>query len=272
MTTRTLVARLRRLWVFLGLYATLLFVGWSLVAYRASADGRRAAVSDTSVIVDRVPGAWRFRPANGVVDTARGLLFFPGALVDPRAYAPLARAAAAAGFYAVVVDLPRRGAFGGADDPALLVRARDETTREGAPRRWIVAGHSRGAVVASSLAASGWPAMTGLVLAGSIHPRDVDLAQLAVPVTKLVGTRDGIASIERARENRRLLPPSVCWIEIEGANHSRFGWYGYQPGDRRARIPADEQRAIWLGALLDQLRADGRTLRPGPACGTPPTR
>ena len=42
---------------------------------------------------------------------ATALVFFPGALVEARAYAPLARAVAQAGYRATIVELPRRGAL-----------------------------------------------------------------------------------------------------------------------------------------------------------------
>ena len=115
--------RLRRVWVMLGIAATIIFVGWSLIAYRASAEARAAARSDAAVGITREDGIWHFNPANHHSGASTGLLFFPGALVDPTAYAPLARAVASAGHHVIIVELPRRGAFGGAKDPDLLVRA-----------------------------------------------------------------------------------------------------------------------------------------------------
>jgi len=126
--------------------------------------------------------------------------------------------------------------------------------QSGETERWVVAGHSRGAVVASTFAAT-YPAhVAGLVLIGTTHPRDVDLSTLTVPVAKILGTRDGIASERRSNANRHLLPASAHWVRIEGGNHSQFGWYGFQPGDRFATITATEQRAQMLAALLDVLR------------------
>ncbi len=245
---------IRRVWITLGITATIVFVTWSLVAYRATDEARRALASDATVVVTDTTGATRFVPAPGRARAGAGLLFVAGALVDPVAYAPLARAAAAAGHEAWIVALPRRGAFGGAEDPALLARVAAIMGRADAPRRWVVGGHSRGAVIAVQVAHARPARLAGLVLVGSSHPRDVSLADLAVPVTKIVGTRDGLASPAEVRANAHLLPASTRWVWIDGGNHSQFGWYGFQPGDRRARVPAGVQRATMVRAVREALR------------------
>lgn len=78
------------------------FVTWSLVAYRASAEARRATVSDAAVAVARDGGIWRFEPTAGAKDPT--LVFFPGALVDPRVYAPLAVAVARGGHRVIMIE------------------------------------------------------------------------------------------------------------------------------------------------------------------------
>ena len=181
-----------------------------------------------------------------------GLIFFAGALVDPVAYAPLTRAVAQAGFPAYLVPLPQRGAFGGADDPGLYARA-DSILGSGGGRAWVIGGHSRGGVVASTIAARRPSAIAGLILVGTSHPRDVDLSALAVPVTKIVGTRDGLASPEEVRGNAHLLPPTTEWTWVEGGNHSQFGWYGFQPGDRPARMEREEQHRLMIDAVVAAL-------------------
>ena len=94
----------KRVWITLGISATVVFVAWSLIAFRASPAARRAALGDARVQVTHADEAWTFTPAAGRGAGSAGLLFFPGALVDPIAYAPLARAAAAAGFPAFIVE------------------------------------------------------------------------------------------------------------------------------------------------------------------------
>lgn len=252
---RSLWAIIRTTWVTVGLLATAVFVGWSLLAYRASAEAREATLSDSAVAVHHEDGVWSFRPAGGDDPRTVGLVFFPGALVNPVAYAPLARSAAEAGFTAWIIELPRRGAFGGADDPAMEARLQRALASERAPARWVAAGHSRGGVVASRVAAGRPAGLAGLVLIGTSHPRDVDLSGLTIPVTKIAGTRDGLASPPEVEANRAKLPAATRWVWIEGGNHSQFGWYGFQPGDRRATVDGSAQRGAMLRATLETLRA-----------------
>lgn len=238
----------------LGSAAFVIFTAWSVIAYRASSIAQAALQSDARVQVTRAADSWTFTPRGDRAQTT-GLLFFPGSLVSPIAYAPLARAAAIAGFSATILELPRRGAFGGANDPQLFARASALIAARGGPDLWIVAGHSRGAVVATQLAADRPKGLAGLILIGSSHPRDVSLAALEIPVAKIVGTRDGLASPDEVKANRHNLPASTHWVWIEGGNHSHFGWYGFQPGDHIARIPAADQRTAMIEAVLEMMRA-----------------
>jgi pimeloyl-ACP methyl ester carboxylesterase len=82
----------------------------------------------------------------------------------------------------------------------------------------------------------------------------VDLSGLKIPVTKIVGTRDGVAKPEAVKRNASLLPAHTRWIWVNGGNHSQFGWYGFQPMDRRARITPEKQRAIMIDAVASLLR------------------
>jgi pimeloyl-ACP methyl ester carboxylesterase len=95
------------------------------------------------------------------------------------------------------------------------------------------------------------------LLVGTTHPRDVDLSKLKWPVTKIVGTQDGIAPLEKVEANRHLLPASTRWVRIEGGNHSQFGWYGFQPFDHFATISRDEQHAQLIREIIESLRQAG---------------
>jgi pimeloyl-ACP methyl ester carboxylesterase len=252
--SRLWLHHIRRIWAVLGSAAFVIFTAWSVIAYRASSIAHAALQSDARVQVTRTADSWTFAPKEESSEPT-ALLFFPGSLVSPVAYAPLARAVAIAGFSATILKLPRRGAFGGADDPRLFARARALMADPDGPDVWVVAGHSRGAVVATKLAAGRPKGLAGVVIIGSSHPRDVSLAALRIPVAKIVGTRDGLASPDEVNANRHNLPASTHWVWVEGGNHSQFGWYGFQPGDHFARIPAVDQRAAMTETVLELMRA-----------------
>src|SRR5688572_5445589 len=154
-------------WTRLGALAGIIFVGWSLIAYRANGQGRAALEPDAKVSVKRADAYWRF---DGPNPAPVGLVFFPGGLVDPVAYAPLVRTVAVHGYTALLVELPRRGAFGGAVGPDVTgryLRAMREAQGSGGPARWVLGGHSRGAAVAAEALRAMPTGIAGLVLIGS---------------------------------------------------------------------------------------------------------
>lgn len=242
---------MRRVWIAAGLSVTAIFVAWSLIAYRATGDARAALRSDDAVAIGHAEGYWSFDPKTPA-DT--GLIFVAGALVDPVAYAPLARAIAEQGYPVMLVELPRRGAFGGADGPEVFARARAAASSRARVTRWVAAGHSRGGVVAAQMVRDGFPGLAGAVLIGTSHPRDFSLAATPIAMTRVYGTRDTVADVEKLERTRANLPASARMVAIDGGNHSQFGYYGFQPGDWPATITRDAQQAITRRALLDALR------------------
>lgn len=248
--------KFRRAWALIGTTALVAFIAWCALAYRANGEAQRAAASDAQVAVSHGEGFWMFMPQRKQAGQSPGLLFFAGSLVDPRAYAPIARQVARQGFPVLVVELPRRGAFGGADGADVLQRAQAAMDQLPGVRHWLAAGHSRGGEVAARFAASHRAALIGLVLIGTSHPRDFSLRDDSLPVLKIIGTRDGLASPERNWRTRHNLPPTARWLILQGGNHSQFGDYGFQPGDRFAELPRQRQRAATVAALLAMLRAD----------------
>lgn len=239
-----LLQRIRRIWATLGTIAFVGFVTWCLIAYRASPTARAGLLTDSLVTVTPGSGYWLFSPLAPRVPPVR-LVFLSGALVDPVAYVPLLHAVAARGFAVYLFALPWRGAFGRADGDEFQDRIR--SFMDTLPGAWVVAGHSRGAKIAALLARQPTTRMTGLILLGSTHPRDFSLADTRLAVTKVYGTKDGVAPEGAVLAKAAHLPPSTHWVAIEGGNHNQFGYYGFQPGDHFATITRGAQQAATLG-------------------------
>ena len=250
---RTWRSRIHGAWVTSGSITGIVFVAWSLLAYRATGAARAALQSTSTVAVESHDGYWRFTPPQ---PAGVGLLFFPGALVDPVAYAPLLRAVAERGYTVLLVQVPRRGAMGGAESQELVTRysrAIRETEAAGGPKTWVGGGHSRGGVISCNVARSRPAWLAGLVLIGTSHPRDFSIAHLDLPVTQVFGTRDTVADVEKVIAARRNLPPSLTMVEIDGGNHSQFGYYGFQPRDWPATITREEQQRRTTDAIVAAL-------------------
>lgn len=245
----TLLQRIRYIYVRVG--ATLLvlmpIVMW--LAFRPWGLPEGVLVSSGRVAVANRDDAIVFTPQPA---SAAGLLLLPGCPVDPEAYAPLARRIADAGAPAIIVRVPHRcAAFG--DLPAQLDARIDALIAEHAATRWVITGHSRGALHAARFAAAHQDRIAGLVLMGTSHPRDRDLSALIIPVMKIAATNDGVAG--EAQFDRQRLPATTTWVRIEGGNHAQFGFYApYQLWDGRATIARAAQQDQIVAALLQVLR------------------
>lgn len=196
--------------------------------------------------IERYPMESRFTPKDKA--KAARLVFYPGAMIDPLSYDPLARRIARAGYAVVVLHLPQRLAFGSHMDQ-LMSRTLDKV-RTG---RWALAGHSRGAVAAATFAHLHPDKVAGLILVGTTHPRDFDLSGARFPVTKIMASRDGVAPVAQSRANQGYLPPSTRFVTIEGGNHAQFGYYRYQLFDGKATISREEQQQQLTRAMLAAL-------------------
>lgn len=220
-------------------------------AVLASGSNVRVSISSSSL---------RFAP---IPDTAAAaLVFFPGAIVDPVAYTPMARAIAEAGFEVVILPLPYRLAVLDRHEADLAERTIAVVESDVADRAWVVGGHSRGGALAAAFVRDHEATTTGLLLLGTSHPREDDLSRLRIDVAKVFASEDGLASEAEVHQFAPNLPPSTHWTRIEGGNHAQFAWYGWQIGDHGASISREEQQEITVRAIIEQLQRV--TVRPTP--------
>jgi len=214
----------------LGIVAVLIWTQLVMPADRAAAqavfDNPAVTVTDTDVSVVIAPAE---KPSTA------GLVFIPGAKVDPYAYlATLSGTVEATGMTVVITKPVLNLAF--FDQRPL------DTFTDTAPdvTAWLVGGHSLGGVRACMYAADA--PVAGLVLFGSYCAAAVD-DDLAV--LSLSGSEDGLSTPAKIQDTADLLPADTVFVEIDGANHAAFGAYGAQPGDGEATIsPAESERAI----------------------------
>ncbi|MBX3010208.1 MAG: alpha/beta hydrolase [Caldilineaceae bacterium] len=240
--------RLTRLIVMGLLLLALCFIGFLVWASRpavAMPEAVLALQSDDTVAVTTEP--WLvFTPLTPTATA--GFILYPGALVDPRAYAPAAHAIAAAGYQVVIVPMPLNLAVFAPTRAQAVIAAYPTISH------WTLGGHSLGGAMAAQFVADHPDAVEGLILwaaypgEGSSLARRDDLA-----VTSIYGTLDGLATVAKIEASRSLLPPQSQFVPIEGGNHSQFGWYGEQRGDNPATITRAEQQAQLVAATIAAL-------------------
>ena len=192
-----------------------------------------------------------FVPVTANCKTA--LIFICGSGISAHAYAPLLRPIAEDGYAVFIVKLPFRFApleshkQSAVDDAIGLIAAHPEYSG------WVLSGHSLGAALSCRAVQKQSNAFAEMVLIGTTHPKQDNLNYLTLPVTKIFGSNDGVATPDSIMKNMGLLPANTRWVEIEGGNHSQFGHYGHQLFDGYATITRSEQQRITRTELLTSL-------------------
>lgn len=248
---KRLLKIIRIVWVSGGI----LFSLWLAYSFQARNVPPVVLQSSETVTVVETADTIQFTPQNA---QSTGLLFYPGALVEPEAYAPLARAIAEQGFHTLIVKLPLRTASFGSQEANVMAETRSLMAANNAVQNWFIAGHSRGGAIAARFAHQHGDSVDGLILIGTSHPKEAaySLADAAFPVTKIYATNDGLASVAEVEANAVFLPAETRWVEIEGGNHAQFGYYGYQLGDGQAEISREQQQVLTVAAILAALTGE----------------
>jgi len=233
--------------------AGILFTVWLWLSFQAQNLPEGVMVSDTAVTITETDTQISFQPTGG--QSPIGLLFYPGAMVEPTAYAPLARTLAEAGYLTVIVKLPWGTAPLASHEVQLWQTTQEITIDESDIQQWVLTGHSRGAAIAARTILKHETAFAGAILIGTSHPKEAanSLANAQIPVAKIYATEDGLASIAEVNANRIFLPEQTSYVEIDGGNHAQFGYYSRQLGDGSAIISREQQQVQTAVAILDFL-------------------
>lgn len=239
------------------------FVAWALSPMGPSPQAEAALRSGDGVTFVR-QGDWLvFHPTpppgtalvpGTVYGVKTGFVIYPGARVDPRSYAPVARELAKRGFLVAIVPM-------GLNLPVVSPdRARDVMRAYPGIQAWAVGGHSLGGAMAARFVDRSPGGVGGLVLWAAYPPEGSRLADTTLPAVCVYGTADGLATPAKVDAAKRLMPRGVVVVPVDGGNHSQFGSYGTQPGDGEAVISAGEQRRQVVEAtarLLFEVEAKG---------------
>jgi pimeloyl-ACP methyl ester carboxylesterase len=220
---------------------------------RAQGFDRSILESDSKVTVEETNRLLSFRPN---LDTQpAGFIFFPGGLVQPEAYAPMARNIAEQGYNVFIVKLPFGSAPLKAQEADVMDKALSIMDTETSIQYWVVGGHSRGAAIALRFAYLYGGSFESLVLIGTSHPKEeeFDLSKTTLSVTKIYASNDGLASMQEVKANAVYLPDDTNWVLINGGNHGQFGYYGTQLGDNAATISREEQQKLTVEAIITVL-------------------
>jgi hypothetical protein len=237
-------------WVF-GLLAIAVaaFVFWGYTPAQPLPESQGSLRSDSQVTVET--SRWiTFQQTENHPTT--GFIFYPGARVDPRAYAPAAKMIAARGYLVVIVPMPLNLAIFNPNAAADVISTYPSILV------WAIGGHSLGGAMAANFVYTHPTAIQGLVLWASYPASNNDLSQYRIHVTSISATLDGLSTPDKIAASIPLLPADTIWISITGGNHAGFGWYGPQSGDNPAILSrADQQTQIVTAtvSLLEKIKS-----------------
>lgn len=163
-----------------------------------------------------------------------GFIFYPGARVDYRAYAPALRQIAEQGYLVVLLPVRLNMAFFDIEAAAPVLDDFPEI------KQWAIGGHSLGGTAASLFSVNHPQSIHGLIFWAS-YPADEKPRDLGIKMLSIYGSADGLLPSSQWEQYKPLASESAVFLTITGGNHAQFGDYGPQPGDHPAAIPAADQ-------------------------------
>lgn len=230
--------------ILLGLIIiTIIFIASFFITSYGPSTQAMANLKDSTLVDVTVDNFISFAPENTAATT--GLIIYPGAKVEPEAYAPLANKIAQAGYEVIITPMPLNFAIFDSN-------AADEVISKFPNiKNWVISGHSLGGVMAAKYASEN-SNIKGVIFYAS-YPQGDELKDSNIEVTSIYGSLDGVANLDKIVGSKDLLPTSTTFVEIIGGNHAQFGSYGDQSGDNAAEISVDEQIEQAANASIELL-------------------
>jgi len=229
---------IKTIWITTGIAFTI----WLVYSFQSHGVNKRLLQNNNLILVENTDDYYSFSPVKEYEDV---FIFYPGAMVEPSAYIPLCRKIAENEIKVYLIKMPWRLASNGYNIIKELNLIDDIS------KTYILSGHSQGAKMAAQFVFENPGLIDKLILIGTSHPRDISLADSKVPILKIYGSNDGVATENSILENKSKLPGTTRFSRIEGANHSQFGYYGFQIGDHKAGITREQQQVETLKNILE---------------------
>lgn len=214
-------------------------------------DGNTPAPADDNIY-------YTFMPKKTVPTV--GFIILPGGNCDPRSYVPAAHAIAAQGFFTCIIPMPQCVAMFG------YLRADRVMSDYCNIKKWIIGGHSVGGT-AAGVYARNTTTISGVVIWASFMDEANRLDTTPLKVLSVSGSLDGRATPELINAYAMYLPADTVFVEIQGGNHTQFGWIDTSPYpclelDNPATITIEDQQQQIVEATTNFLKHFKESLCP----------
>ncbi|MDN4526008.1 alpha/beta hydrolase [Fictibacillus fluitans] len=176
-----------------------------------------------------------------------GIIFYPGAKVEPEAYSYWAKKLSDEGYLVIIPEMPLNLALLGKN------KAEDAMKLYPSIKKWYLGGHSLGGPASAGYSLEHQNKVKGLIFLGSYTTESSDLSKAKFPLLSITGERDGLSTPTKIKANKKFNPAESTYHEIKGGNHAQFGMYGTQTGDKTAKISNREQQDEIVKTILSWL-------------------
>ena len=222
------------------LLGTVGLVGWATASAQEATERAVAVLQENGI--QREDGQLVFQPSS---PNGKGLIYYPGGLVDPEAYAVTAQGIADAGYLVVIPKMPLNLAFTGIN--------RADGIRADFPyiESWAIGGHSLGGAMAAEYAKNNVDNLDGLIMYASYPANNEQFVDFPIPILSIRGSKDPGTPQQEAFYDA--IADSAERFIIEGGNHRQYADYSFQPDDGIATISAAEQQDQIIAATVEFL-------------------
>lgn len=230
--------------VLLIVISSIIYSGvWFMASYEPDTFSLIAMQSTDKVTVEDTDDYIAFSTQN--LNQTPGLLYYPGAKVEPEAYAVMAHRLAEAGIPVIIVKMPFNFAVFDSEKAMAL------KLKLGIADTWAIGGHSLGGAMAAKVIYENPDAFDALILFASYPAgKSNDLSTSDLDILSISGSNDGLVTQAKLDAKKPFLPNQTIYYEIVGGNHAQFGSYGPQKGDNLAKITAEEQMNLIVEVVI----------------------
>jgi hypothetical protein len=219
------------------------YIYLNAVTYQPSEQALTAFQSDKQVQVTEVKDGYKFEAVIGE-SKEPNIIFYPGGLVEPVSYSPLARELAKAGHRVYIADMPLNLAIFGQNKA-------DSFLREFPEESFVIGGHSLGGVFAARYALEHTEKFKGVFFFASYADEGGSIKDTELSVLQITGSNDAVLNYDKWESSKSNLPSNTTYITIDGGNHGQFGSYGMQDHDKEPTISESTQIEKTVMAMKD---------------------
>ena len=206
------------------------FIGYFLIYYHSTAEVN-AYLKDSDKV--KVTSEINYYLFDNVDNEDTAIIFYGGAKVEEKSYAPMLNKIAQEGIDVYLVKMPLRFALfspNKADSVYKVTNNKYENV--------YLMGHSLGGVCAAMDLIQTEYEYKGIVFLASYSNKKVDDKYKALSI---YGSEDTVMNRKEYENNKSNFPSGYDVKIIEGGNHANYGYYGKQEADSKATISREEQ-------------------------------